>query len=232
MSLKIRGFVALAGLALAGAVASAASYQLDDGTAENSIGLNSTATWDSVWLQTYSLTGGDTVIDQISIGYGFAGATGGQNLNGRNVTILLYSDATGADPWDATLVWSLNTTIANFNTSVLNTYAVPNVAVGTNFVVGFQFTQTQAFAAFPAGIDQTDPDLPLRSYAGFTSPATSAINPSNLAGTIPASNRGAIEQFGATLAGNWMIRARGNIPTPGAAALLGVAGLAGLRRRR
>lgn len=228
MSLKIRGIVALAGLAAATSFASAASYIIDDGISENSVGLTATTTWDSVWLNTFSLTGGDNAISSVSIQYGFTGATTGQNLNGRSATVLIYTDPTGGTPWDATLVYSAPITIANFNTNTFNTYAVPNVPVGTNFVVGFQFTQTQAFAAFPAGFDQTAPTLAGRSFAGFLSPVGAGINPANL-NAIPTANRNAIEAFG--LVGNWTIRAEG-VPTPGAAGLLAVAGLAGLRRRR
>jgi MYXO-CTERM domain-containing protein len=227
MSMKIRGFVALAGIAASALVASGVGYSIDDGTAENSIGI--AAGHSGVWLNTFSLTGGDTVIDQISIAYGTPVAATPGAINGQAVTILLYSDPTGGDPTDGTLVWSLNTTIAGADTNSFQNYAVPNIAVGTNYAVGFLFNT--AVAAFPAATDQTAPIFSGRSYAGFVQPFSPGINPANLA-AIPAGQRGFIEALAPSLAGNWLIRANGAVPTPGAVSVLGLAGLAGLRRRR
>ncbi len=227
MSMKIRGFVALAGLAASAVVASAVGYSIDDGTAEDSVGVNPGPA-QSVFLNTFSLTGGDTVIDQISIAYGTPAGLD-PSMDGLPVTILLYSDPTGGTPWDSTLVWSLNTTIAGQGTNTFQNYAVPNIAVGTNFAVGFLFDTAATPNRFPAAFDQSAPNFSGRSFAGFDTPANS-VNINDLAGSIPAGNRAAIEAFG--LVGNWLIRANGAVPTPGAASLLGLAGLAGLRRRR
>lgn len=223
MSMKIRGFVALAGIAACAMAASASSYAIDDGVAEDSIGLNAT-TYDSVWLNTFSLTGGDTVINNISISFGSANTT---NLVGTAATILLYSDPTGGTPWDSTLVYSAPVTITA-NNAFIN-FAVPNVAVSTNFVVGFRYLESRTTGSFPAGFDQTTPTLANRSYAGFQVPSTNPINLSNLS-TITAGQFNTIEAFG--LVGNFLIRADGAVPAPGAAGLLGLAGIAGLRRRR
>ena len=224
MSFKARGFIALAGIAASALVASGASYGIDDGTAEDSIGIGASHT--AVWLNTFALTGGDTAITQISVAYGTPNFP--DALNGQPVTILLYSDPDGGDPSNGTLVWSFATTIANSATNTFNNYAVPGVVTGTNFAVGFQYNEPAAAGSFPAAWSSSAP-IAGRSWAGFQTPNNPAINPANLA-AIPAGQRGFIEGFG--LAGNWLIRAEGAVPTPGAASLLGLAGLAGLRRRR
>lgn len=236
MLLKTRGFFALSGIAASAWTASAAGYAIDDGLAETSVGLvNQSQGYDSIWLNTFSLSAGDSVIDQISIVFGISGGTG-LSLEGRAVTVLLYTDPTGGTPWDASLVWSLNTTIANSNSTTFNNYAVPSVAVGINFVVGFRYNESRALigatvGSFPAALDQTDPDLSNRSYAGFTFPASSPpLDINDLAGSIPGGNRAAIESFGQP--GNFLIRARGTVPAPVTASVLGLAGLGGLRRRR
>ncbi|MFM9959203.1 MAG: MYXO-CTERM sorting domain-containing protein [Phycisphaerales bacterium] len=219
MSLKIRGLVALAGIAAAATVSSAASYTVSDLTAENSIGANPGPV-SSFFGNTFSLTGGDNAINSISIHFGTATATG---LVGRSFTAVLYSDATGGTPWDAVNVWSGAGVIATNN--ALLTIAVPNVAVTTNFVVGFIFDTAAGPNLFPAGFDETAPTFAGRSFAGFQGTSI----PVNGLAAIPAASRNSIEGFG--LVGNFIINATG-VPTPGAAALLGVAGLAGLRRRR
>jgi len=210
----LAGAIAVSAL-LVGTSASADLYSIGDGVAENSVGVNSPG-FQTVYLNTFSLTGTDTAVNQISIAFGVPTET---NLIGQSFTAVLYSDANGGTPWDGTLVWSsvgTITSIANF----IN-IAVPDVAVAGNFAVGFLFTSPVG-SFFPAGLDQTAP-VSNRSFAGFNS----SVDINNLS-AIPSGNRGAIEQFG--LPGNWTITASG-IPAPGAFALLGVAGLIGRRRR-
>ena len=196
--------------------ASADLYSIGDGVADTSIGVTSPS-WQTVYLNTFSLTGSDTAINQISIAFSVPSQT---NLIGQGFTAVIYSDANGGTPWDGTLVWSSAGTISSVATFI--DIAVPDVAVAGNFAVGFLFTTPAGGNFFPAGLDQTAP-VSNRSYAGFN--ATVDLN--NLSG-IPSGQRGAIEAFG--FPGNWTITASG-IPAPGALALLGVAGLVGRRRR-
>lgn len=196
--------------------ASADLYSIGDGVADTAIGVNSLS-WQTVYLNTFSLTGSDTAINQISIAFSVPSQT---NLIGQGFTAVIYSDANGGTPWDGTLVWSSAGTISSVATFI--DIAVPDVAVAGNFAVGFLFTTPAGGNFFPAGLDQTAP-VSNRSYAGFN--ATVDLN--NLSG-IPSGQRGAIEAFG--FPGNWTITASG-IPAPGALALLGVAGLVGRRRR-
>ena len=83
------------------------------------------------------------------------------------------------------------------------------------------------YGASGASIDQTAPTTSGVSFAGFT--AGGAMNINNLASI--GANYGTIEGFG--LPGNWAVRAVGDaIPEPTALSLLGLGGLALVRRRR
>jgi len=210
--------VAASALLVSG-VASADFYIIGDGVADSAVGVNDPATsLQAVYLNTFSLTGSDTAINQISIAFGISSLT---NLVGQSFTAVIYSDANGGTPWDGTLVWSSAGTISSVATFI--DIAVPDVAVAGNFAVGFLFTSPAGGSFFPAGWDTTAP-VSNRSYAAFG--ATVDINDLR---SVPSSQRGAIEQFG--LPGNWTITASG-VPAPGAVALLGAAGMVGRRRRR
>jgi hypothetical protein len=213
---SLAGAVVVSALLVSG-TASAALYSISDGVAENGIGVNTTTSIQAVYLNTFSLTGSDTAINQVSIAFGNSGTP---NLIGQAFTAVIYSDANGGTPWDGTLVWSGSGTISSIGAYI--DIAVPDVAVAGNFAVGFLFTSPAGGQFFPAGLDQSAP-ISNRSYAGFN--ATIDLN--NLSG-IPSGQRGAIEAFG--FPGNWTITASG-IPAPGALALLGVARLVGRRRR-
>lgn len=216
---SLAGVVAVSAL-LVSSAASADFYSIGDGVAESAIGVNFPGSpSQAVYLNTFSLGGGDTAINQVSIAFSIADQT---NLIGQGFTAVLYSDANGGTPWDGTLVWSSSGTITSLATFI--DIAVPNVNVAGNFAVGFFFTGTPGSSFFPAGWDDTAP-VADRSYAGFTA---GTLNLNDLSGSLPAGQFGTIESFG--FPGNWTITASG-IPAPGAFALLGVAGLIGRRRR-
>lgn len=216
---SMAGAVSVSAL-LVSSAASAGFYSIGDGVAESSIGVNfASGPSQAVYLNTFSLGGGDTAINRVSIAFSIPGQT---NLLGQGFTAVLYSDANGGTPWDGTLVWSSSGTITSLATFI--DIAVPNVNVAGNFAVGFLFSAPPNASLFPAGFDTTAP-VADRSYVGYT---TGTINLNNLSGSLPAGQFGTIESFG--FGGNWTITANG-IPAPGALALLGVAGLVGRRRR-
>lgn len=200
--------------------ASAGLYQVGDGVANGAIGVNfQTLSSQAVYLNTFSLSGGDTAIDQVSIAFGVPSET---NLLGLSFTAVLYSDANGGTPWDGTLVWSSTGTITALATYI--NLAVPDVVVAGSFAVGFAFDAPPNAGLFPAGWDNNDP-VADRSYVGYT---VEALDLNDLSGSLPAGQFGTIESF--SFPGNWTITASG-IPAPGALALLGLAGLIGRRRR-
>ena len=174
------------------------TYVIDDGTAEDSIGLTAGGTF--VSCNEFSVSGGNNVITSISIAWGtplFPDPT----LNGLPYTAVLWSDPNGdGSPTDAVVLAMAPGVISSAGTDTFITTAIPPTMVTTaNFFVGFLITHNAG--QFPAAFDETAP-IPNRSWIDLTS------NINDLSGSAP------IESFG--LVGNWLIRADGNTggPTP------------------
>lgn len=205
----------------------AVNYVVDDGTVENGIGITGATPFDIVWLNRFATQAGGERIVSIQAAIGSPADT--RPYNGLAMTVLLYSDPDGGSPANATLLTSLNTTVANANTGILNNYDIPDTNVSTaNFFVGVIMRALPGSNGFVASIDETDPDTANVSWAGFVV-APGTINQNNL-GTIPAGQLGLIEGFG--LPGNWAVRAVGDpIPEPASLGLLVLGGLMLARRR-
>src|SRR3954465_9448127 len=175
------------------------TYSIDDGTAEDSIGLTAGGTF--VSCNSFPVTGGDNVITSISIAWGTP-AFPDPTLNGLPYTAVLWSDPNGdGSPTDAVVLAQVPGIIAAAGTDTFITTPIPPTMVTTaNFFVGFLITHTAG--QFPAAFDETAPTRPNRSWIALTS------NINNMSGSAP------IESFG--LVGNWLIRADGNTggPTP------------------
>jgi hypothetical protein len=174
------------------------TYMIDDGTAEDSIGLTAGGTF--VSCNSFPVTGGNNVITSISIAWGTP-AFPDPTLNGLAYTAVLWSDPNGdGSPTDAVVLAQAPGVISAAGTDTFITTAIPPTMVTTaNFFVGFLITHTAG--QFPAAFDESAP-IPNRSWIDLTS------NINDLSGAAP------IESFG--LVGNWLIRADGNTggPTP------------------
>ena len=215
---------------LPGGGAENAQYLIDDGTSDDSVGLNSTTPFDIVWLNTFTVVPGAEKIVSVSVVFGTPLFPGGAT-NGTPIRILLYNDPTGGDPSDGQLLENVGGVVQNADTNNFATYNLAgSVPASGNFAVGVLMPAAVNPAnPFPAGLDETDPDLAGRSWIGFGTANTVAAG--NLAGSIPVGQRDFIENFG--LPGNWMVRANGvAVPEPTSLALLGVGGLLVARRRR
>ena len=175
------------------------TYMIDDGTAEDSIGLTSGGTFAAV--NSFPVSGGNNVITSISIAWGTP-AFPDPTLNGLPYTVGLWSDPNGdGSPTDAVLLAQAPGIIAAAGTDTFITTPIPPTMVTTtNFFVGFLITHTAG--QFPAAFDETAPTLPNRSWVAITSSI------SDLSGAQTIESAG--------LVGNWLIRADGNTggPTP------------------
>jgi len=173
------------------------TYLIDDGTAEDSVGL--TAGGNLLVLNSFPVSGGNNVITSISCAFGtplFPDPT----LNGLPYTAVLWSDPNGdGSPTDAVVLAMAPGVIAQEGTNTFITTTIPPTMVTTaNFFVGFLITHTAG--QFPAAFDETAPTFANRSWVAQTS------NINDLSGAIT------IESVGAP-PGNWLIRA--DSPTPG-----------------
>ncbi len=176
------------------------TYMIDDGTAEDSIGLTAGGTF--VACNSFPVTAGNNIITSISIAWGTP-AFPDPSLNGLPYTAVLWGDPNGdGSPTDAVVLASGSGVISMEGTNTFITTTIPPTMVTTpNFFVGFLITHVAG--QFPAAFDETAPTLSNRSWIDLTS------NINDLSGSAP------IESFG--LVGNWLIRAEGEggtTPTP------------------
>jgi hypothetical protein len=204
----------------------AVNYLHDDGTSENGVGISGTNPFDIIWLNRFSVVPGGEVITDIQAAIGSPADT--RDYNGLAMTVLVYEDADGGSPANATLISSSNFITANANTGILNNYDIPDVTISTSeFFVAVLMRNLPGGAGFVASIDQTLPHVSGVSWAGF---AVGAPLDENNLGLLGA-NLGTIEGFG--LPGNWLLRATGApIPAPATLGLALLGGLVASRRRR
>jgi subtilisin family serine protease len=193
------------------------TFRLDDGQAENSVGVNDgqgtggTFGWAN---QFQNNTGGPITLKNIEVAFGApGGATGVSVGNAVDAVIWIDAAATG-DMANATpaIRWSLPGGVhANDGTSfAIHTIPGGGVVIpsGAEFYVGFGDIQSQndQVVRFPAAIDQS---ASAGLSWGFFPPDIADPFDENLAGQTV----GVIDSFG--IAGNWLIRASGDsVPDP------------------
>lgn len=199
-----------------GQVAPETTYSIDDGTAENGVGLTNGGSF--IALNSFAVTPGNNIITSISIAFGtplFPEPT----LNGLAYTAVLWSDPNGdGSPTDAVVLASQSGVVSGASTNTFDVSLItPTVVLTPNFFVGFAITHVAG--QHPAAFDQTAP-LPNRSYI------TIGSNINDLSAASP------IEVItGGGLVGNWMIRAD-TVPEPQSWAIFafGAMMLIGVRR--
>jgi hypothetical protein len=201
-------------------------YSVDDGTAEDSVGIGGAGTSDVVFLNRFNVAAGGEFINSISIAFGTPTAADTMAYNGRAIQVLLYGDPDGGSTTNATLLQNVAGVISSSGTDTFVTYNIPSTLVTGSFLVGFAAFDQPNGNSYLIGWDNQVPHTSNTSFAGF------AVSPANL----DLNNLGALggnyntaEGFG--LPGNWLIRANGTpVPGPGALALLGLACVRSRRR--
>src|SRR5215217_2341496 len=177
------------------------TYLIDDGTAEDSVGL--TAGGNLLCLNSFPVSAGNNLITSISIAWGTP-LFPDPSLNGLTYTAVLWSDPNGdGSPTDAVVLATAPGVVSMEGTNTFLTSNLPPTMVNTaNFFVGFVITHNAG--QFPAAFDETAPTLSGRSWVSIGG------NPNNLSDAITIESAG--------LVGNWLIRAEGTgggpTPTP------------------
>jgi len=169
--------------------------QYDDGTHENTIGLNSGGA--IAWMNHFVIDGGMDII-AISVAWGDV-------PDGTYCEVMLWSDPNqDDDPTDAQVIASAPTVVANADTDILSTVTIPAANVGpagTGFFAGAYIEH--AAGQHPASVDS---DGPLRGQSWIAGDTTYNLDPNNLgAADVPPVNIDTLPG----LEGNWLIRATG-----------------------
>ena len=100
-----------------------ATYQFDDGTAEDAVGFgNGSQNFESLWFNQFDVIPGAESISSVEVGWGTPNFPD-PFMDGTPVTIAVWSDPNGdGSPTDAVLLGSVAGTIQNSGTNTFVTY--------------------------------------------------------------------------------------------------------------
>ena len=204
----------LLGLVALPQAAQAQLFSLDDGTAEQSLGLSGggTLTWGN-----HFVSAGATSITSIQVAFG-APASPNPSQNGLAVTLRLFLDPTNnSNPNDATLLASAAGVIASEATNTFIDYPIAPTALAAGAHFYAVVTTTHLAGQFPAAQDNSSDSSDSLIAVGSDFTTATPIG-------------------GLGFPGRWMLRAVGSTsaPEPGTLALLalGIAGGIAIKRRK
>jgi len=198
-------------------------YTIDDGSSENALGLTDGGT--IAWMNYFSVQSGGEIITGINATFGQAGSGTSGVTPGTEFQVHVWGDNDMDPTTGATL---LNTTTAtasadSIEQDIFQKVAVPNVDVSgfNNVLLGVSVDQLAGF--FPAAMDEDQASGGRAWVAGDT---TGNFNPDGFVGDVAP-----LEMDSIGFPAVFLIRGNA-VPTPGAIALFGLAGLGACRRRR
>jgi len=172
----------------------ASTYMLDDGSAEDAIGL--TAGGDTICLNEFAVIPGSESISSVSIAWGTP-AFFDPSLDGLPYTVAIWSDPNNdGDPGDAQLLTTASGVVSQQGTDTFIQTNISATITTNNFFVGFLITQLAG--QFPAAFDESNPIFNRSYIAGGANGNINNLNDNDL----PVAP---IEIYG--LFGNWLIRA-------------------------
>ena len=180
-------------------------YAIDDGTAEDAVGLNIGDRADLVCLNEFAVVPGAETITSVSLAWGTP-VYFDPTLDGLHYLAVLWSDPNGdGDPSDAVVLGTAPGVISSQGTDTFLVTDLARTIPTSNFFVGF--VVNQGVNQYPAAFDETNP-LSNRSYiAGDDTPPADIYDlTNNPYAALP------IEDYG--LIGNWLIRADGASSSP------------------
>lgn len=181
-------------------------YAIDDDTAEDAVGLNSTGDRaDLVCLNEFAVVPGAETITSVSIAWGTP-VYFDPTLDGLHYLAVLWSDPNGdGDPTDAVVLGTAPGVISSQGTDTFLVTDLARTIPTSHFFVGF--VVSQGVYQYPAAFDETNP-VSNRSYiAGDDTPPADIYHLNNNP-YVPLP----IETYG--LSGNWLIRAEGASSSP------------------
>ena len=122
---------------------------MDDGTAENAVGL--TLGGDIICLNEFAVVPGSETIESLEIAWGTP-AFPDPSLNGLPYTVAVWSDPNGdGNPTDAVLLTTAGGVVANAGTDTFISTDITDTTITTaNFFVGFLIAHNAG--QFPAGL--------------------------------------------------------------------------------
>jgi hypothetical protein len=217
------------GLVAGVASAHAFQYRTDSGVSQNSIGLTNGG--EVAWMQTFTVTGGNSVITAIELAFGTTAGSGVTAGTAFDVYVW-RGTPTGAGADAPTLLATASSTVGAGipDTDAFQSVAVNASITGTNnFFIGA--SMNHAAGVFPASIQQTDPGgWPILANSWTAGHASAnGFDPNNLTGGI-----GLFQNSTIGLGGNYLLRAQAQVvPEPATMSALAAAlGALALRRRK
>jgi len=199
-------------------------YTIDDGSSENALFLTSGGT--IAWMNYFSVDPiNGPIINGINVTFGQANSGTSGVSPGDEFQVHVWGD-NDMDPNNGADFLGSQTATASADAieqDIFQKVAIPNINVSgyNNVLLGVSMDQLAGF--FPAPLDQSQPS---NGRAWFGGDSTGNFNPDGFVGDI-----GVFELDSIGFPGVFLIRGNA-IPTPGALALFGLAGLGACRRRR